>query len=387
MTVLTAIFWVCIALLVYVYVGYPLLARLLGGARGRDVRAAVPGAYQPTVTVVIAAYNEAPCIEATVRNMLASDYPADRLRVVVVSDGSDDGTDAIVRGLGDPRLTLIRQEPRAGKTSALNLAMPGVGSEVVVFADANSLYRPDTIANLVAPLADPEVGYVTGRMVYKAPDGSLTGEGCSTYMAYENRLRAWETRLGSIVGVDGGVDALRRELWMPMRPDQLPDFVEPLAVRERGYRVVYEPRALLYEDALAAAGDEFRMRVRVGLRAFHALKDKAALLDPFRFGLFAWQLWSHKVLRYLAFLFMAGAFLANWALAARTNAPFWALLMTSQLLFYALAAWGRTAGAGGGPAPRVAGLAYYLCVVNAASAVAFWQFLQGKKQVTWKPRT
>ncbi|MBE0564622.1 MAG: glycosyltransferase family 2 protein [Krumholzibacteria bacterium] len=382
-----AIFWVCIALLVYVYVGYPLLARLLGGARGRGVRAAVPGEFQPTVTVVIAAYNEAPCIEATVRNMLASDYPDDRLRVVVVSDGSDDGTDAIVRGLGDPRVTLIRQEPRAGKTSALNLAMPGVGSEVVVFADANSLYRPDTIANLVAPLADPEVGYVTGRMVYKAPDGSLTGEGCSTYMAYENRLRAWETRLGSIVGVDGGVDALRRELWMPMRADQLPDFVEPLAVRERGYRVVYEPRALLYEDALAAAGDEFRMRVRVGLRAFHALKDKAALLDPFRFGLFAWQLWSHKVLRYLAFLFMGGAFLANWALAARTNAPFWALLMTGQLLFYALAAWGRTAGTRGGPAPRVAGLAYYLCVVNAASAVAFWQFLQGKKQVTWKPRT
>lgn len=387
MTFLTAIFWVCVALLVYVYAGYPVLAAALGRVRDRRVRAAAPGEFLPTVTVLIAAYNEARHIEATVRNKLQSDYPADRLRVVVISDGSDDGTDDLVRGLGEPRVTLVRQEPRAGKTSALNLAMPQVASEVVVFADANSLYRADTIAHLVAPLADPEVGYVTGRMVYKAPDGSLTGEGCSTYMAYENRLRAWETRLGSIVGVDGGVDALRRELWTPMRADQLPDFVQPLAVREQGHRVVYAPAALLYEDALAAAGDEFRMRVRVGLRAFHALKDKAALLDPFRFGLFAWQLWSHKVLRYLAFLFMAGAFGANWALAAGTNSPGWALLMTGQLVFYLLAAWGQAAGGRGRTPPRIAGLAYYLCVLNAASAVACWQFLRGKKQVTWKPRT
>jgi hypothetical protein len=206
-------------------------------------------------------------------------------------------------------------------------------------------------------------------------------------MAYENKLREWETQLGSIVGVDGGVDALRRSLWKPMRADQLPDFVEPLAVREQGYRVVYEPRALLYEDALAAAGDEFRMRVRVSLRAFHALKDKASLLNPARFGLFAWQLWSHKVLRYLAFLFMAGALGANWALASRTNSAFWGVLMLGQLGFYALAVYGQLANGRRQAPPRAAGLAYYLCVVNLASAVAFGQFLQGKKQVTWKPRT
>ncbi len=294
-----------------------------------------------------------------------------------------------MRGIGDPRVTLIRQEPRAGKTSALNLAMPEVDSEVVVFSDANSLYGPDTIAHLVAPLADPEVGYVTGRMVYKAPDGSLTGEGCSTYMRYENKLREWETQLGSIVGVDGGVDALRRELWTPMRADQLPDFVEPLAVRQKGHRVVYEPRALLYEDALADAGDEFRMRVRVGLRAFHALKDKSALLNPFGFGLFAWQLWSHKVLRYLAFVFMAGALVSNWALAGRapTVRSGWPALLLLQFLFYVIAAYGRSMAGHKQTPPRLVGLAYYLCVVNFASAVAFWQFLQGKKQVTWKPRT
>ncbi|MCP4572875.1 MAG: glycosyltransferase family 2 protein [bacterium] len=380
------IFWVSLALLAYVYAGYPLLARLLGAVVNRRVNAAVPGEHLPTVTVLIAAFNEAAHIEATVRNKLESDYPADLLDVVVVSDESEDGTDAIVNGIGDPRVRLLRQEPRAGKTSALNLAMPEVTSEVVVFSDANSLYRPDTIGHLVAALADPDVGYVTGRMVYKAPDGSLTGEGCSAYMVYENKLREYETRLGSIVGVDGGVDALRRRLWTPMNADQLPDFVEPLSVREGGHRVVYEPRALLYEDALAASGDEWRMRVRVGLRAFHALKDKAALLNPFRFGLFAWQLWSHKVLRYLAFVFMAGAFGAN-AYQSWVEGSYWSLLFTGQVVFYLTAGFGHLMSRREQELPKAIGLAYYLCVLNLASAVAFWRFLKGEKQVTWKPRT
>jgi hypothetical protein len=129
------------------------------------------------------------------------------------------------------------------------------------------------------------------------------------------------------------------------------------------------------------------MRVRVSLRAWHALKDKRALLNPARFGVFAWQLWSHKVLRYLAFVFMAGAFAANWWLAARTNASPWTLLLVGQILFYVTALYGQTMAKHGQQQPRLVGLAYYLCVLNLAGAVAFGQFLRGKKQVTWKPRT
>jgi hypothetical protein len=206
-------------------------------------------------------------------------------------------------------------------------------------------------------------------------------------MRYENQLRDWETKLGSIVGVDGGVDAMRRSLYRPMRADQLPDFVQPLRVREQGYRVVYEPEALLYEDALAATGDEYRMRVRVALRAFHALKDMAVLLDPARYGLFAWQLWSHKVMRYLAFVFMAGCLVAAWFLADRAGTTFWKAAMVAQIAFYAAAVYGHVAGRNGRGLPRLAGLATYLCVLNLASAQAFWQFLRGRKQVIWKPRT
>ena len=388
---MSAVFFICVLMLVYVYAGYPLLARLLGSLVRHRVWSAAPGEHLPTVTVLIAAYNEAAHIEATVRNKLEQDYPSDKLNIIVVSDESDDGTDEIVRsimaGSGDPRIRLIRQEPRAGKTSALNLAMPEAAGEIIVFSDANSLYAPDTLKNLVAPLADPEVGYVTGRMVYKAHDGSLTGEGCSAFMRYENHLRAWETDLGSIVGVDGGVDAMLRSIYRPMNADQLPDFVQPLTVREQGYRVVYEPRALLYEDALAEADDEFSMRVRVGLRAFHALKDKAALLNPFTYGLFAWQLGSHKVLRYMAFMFMAGALVTNLALSFRPEySPTWSLLLVGQMIFYAMASHGHTMNRRGHRPHRLIGLIYYLCVLNLASALAFWQFLQGRKQVTWKPR-
>jgi cellulose synthase/poly-beta-1,6-N-acetylglucosamine synthase-like glycosyltransferase len=383
----TAVFWLSLLGLVYVYAGYPLAAWLLGGVLNRRVQKAAAGGHQPTVTVLIAAFNEAGHIAATVRNKLAQDYPADRLNVIVISDASDDGTDDLVRAVGGDRVRLVRQEPRAGKTSALNLAMPHATGEIIVFSDANSLYATDTVARLVDCFADTDVGYVTGRMVYKAPDGSLTGEGCSLYMRYENQLRGWETKLGSIVGVDGGVDAMRRSLYRPMRADQLPDFVQPLRVREQGYRVVYQPEALLYEDALAAAGDEYRMRVRVALRAFHALKDMAALLDPARYGLFAWQLWSHKVLRYLAFLFMIGCLLAAWRLADRAGGTFWRLAVVAQLGFYAAAGYGHVAGRSAGGAGRLAGLATYLCVLNLASAQAFWQFLRGRKQVIWKPRT
>ncbi len=389
MGTLAVIFYISVFMLFYVYALYPLCAKVLGAIRAKN---ATPGAtsvspYEPTVTVLIAAYNEAAHIAETVRNKLDQDYPAEKLNVIVISDESEDGTDQIVTDLNDARVTLIRQVPRAGKTSALNLAMPTATGEVIVFSDANSLYNPDTITHLVAALANPEVGYVTGRMVYLAPDGSLTGEGCSAYMSYENKLREWETQLGSVVGVDGGVDAMRREIYTPMNADQLPDFVQPLTVRELGYRVVYQPQALLYEDALASADDEYRMRVRVSLRAFHALKDKAALLNPFAFGIFAWQLLSHKALRYMAFLFMLAAFVSNWALSSQSNAPIWFVPFLGQMAFYGLAIFGHQMNKRNLPTTRLISLAYFLCVVNLASAQAFWQFLRGRKQVIWKPRT
>jgi cellulose synthase/poly-beta-1,6-N-acetylglucosamine synthase-like glycosyltransferase len=237
--------------------------------------------------------------------------------------------------------------------------------------------------SLVRSFADPSVGYVTGNMVYTNPAASAVGEGSGAYMSYENLLRTMETRLGSIVGVDGGIDAIRRELYVAMRPDQLPDFVLPLSVVEQGKRVVYEPDAVLYEPALSNATEEFRMRVRVSLRALWALYDKRTLLNPFRYPLFAWQLISHKVLRYLAFLPLVGLFVFNALVVVQHS--FYAAFMALQAAGYALAAIGhlfRRTGAGASKllAP------YYFVVLNVACIFAFWKFVSGQKMVLWNPR-
>jgi cellulose synthase/poly-beta-1,6-N-acetylglucosamine synthase-like glycosyltransferase len=368
------------ALLGYVYLGYPLLCAILSSVRRRRVHAQP---CTPRVSILISAYNEVGCIVGTVRNKLDLDYPADQCEIIVISDGSTDGTDEAVAGLAacEKRVRLFHQEPRAGKTSALNLAATQAHGEILVFSDANSVYASDALRKLVEPFADPDVGYVTGRMLYLSADGSPTGEGCSAYMHFENTLRGWERSIGSVVGVDGGIDAVRSTLFVPMRADQQPDFILPLSVVERRRRVVFAPGARVYEASLTRPGDEFRMRTRVALRAWHALHDKVGLLNPLRYGLFSWQLFSHKWLRYLAPVFQLAALVSNIALVGQGS--WWNGILAMQAVFYVLASLGFL----GYRMPGPLSFPYYLCLLNAAAGVALVRFLRGQKQVTWKPRT
>lgn len=381
---LEGLFWLSVLLGVYPYAVYPLLVRLAAVVLNRPVGHAATS--MPRITVITAAFNEAAHIEATVRNKLSQQYPAELIDVIVVSDESSDGTDDIVQRIAaeSGRVRLIRQQPRQGKTAGLNLAMREARGEIVVFADANSIYRPDAIAQLARNFADPKVGYVTGKMVYVNPDGSLVGDGCSAFMRYENALRAAETRIGSIVGVDGGVDAVRKALYRPMRADQLPDFVLPLTVVEQGYRVVYEPDAVLTEETLTTQSSEYRMRVRVALRALWALWDKRALLNPFKTGLFAWQLWSHKLLRYLSFVPLAAALVLNWVLLSHGPLYLAAAALQVMFLLFVLAALVGPRALGQSALGRYC---FYFALLNWASAVAFLRFIRGQKQVLWQPRT
>ena len=377
MATIKALFWVSAALVAYTYAGYPLLAAALARAIGKPVRRAP---ILPRVTVLTAARNEAEHIRETVVNKLTQDYPPELLDVIVVSDESDDGTDEIVESLGD-RVRLIRQQPRAGKTEALNRAAPQASGDVLVFSDANSIYAEDTVRNLVANFADDSVGYVTGKMVYVTVDGSLVGDGCSGYMRYENWLRVRETQLASVIGVDGGVDAVRKSLFRPMRADQLPDFVLPLLVAAGGFRVVYEPGALLKEQALSSHYDEYRMRVRVSLRALWALWDLRRLLNPLKYGLLSLQIASHKVLRYLAFVPLMSLLATSVVLAGQGGVYLLAALC--QVVVYSLAAvgWRRQSGS------ALLSVPYYFVLVNVAAAHAAIRFVKGEKQATWTPRT
>lgn len=379
------VFWASFFLLFYIYFGYPLAIKAVATIRPRPVDKSHE--YQPSVSILIAAYNEAKDIESTLRNKLALDYPADLMEILVISDESDDGTDDIVKRVAQTAafpIRLYRQVPRQGKTAGLNTLRGHAKGEILLFSDANSEWDARAATALVSNFNDPTVGYVTGKMIYVHQDGSLVGDGCSAYMKYENWLRQQETLAGSVVGVDGGIDAMRKSLHQPLRADQLPDFVQPLKVVEQGYRVVYEPEALLKEEALTDGTSEFSMRVRVSLRALWALKDMKQLLSPGRDALFAWQLFSHKVLRYAAFLPMATLALATLYLAPLKGV--YGLAAIGYVGFLILAWSGHKKEASGESLSAIYSIPYYFMLLNLASYKACIAFFRGEKKVIWNPR-
>ncbi|WP_405420071.1 glycosyltransferase family 2 protein [Marinobacter flavimaris] len=382
---LKLIFWLSLLLLIYVYAGYPMLVWLISRLKHRPVNKS--SHHQPAVSILIAAYNEAKDIEATLRNKLALDYPGDRMEILVISDESEDATDDIVERIAKDApvpIRLFRQVPRQGKTTGLNTLHQHATGEILLFSDANSQWDTQALRKLARNFNDPAVGYVTGKMVYVHQDGSLIGDGCSAYMKYENWLRLQETRIGSVVGVDGGIDAMRKQLYQPLRADQLPDFVQPLKVVEQGYRVVYEPDALLKEEALTDGTSEFSMRVRVSLRALWALKDMKQLMNPANNAIFAWQMISHKLLRYGAFVPMATLALTTLYLAPKAGIYTLAAL---GYIGFALLAWqGHKKEKGGEALPALYSIPYYFMLLNLASYKACVAFLKGEKKVIWNPR-
>lgn len=379
------VFWFSLFLLFYIYFGYPLAVKALASIKAKPIEKSEQ--FLPKVSVLIAAYNEAKDIEATLRNKLELDYPRDQLEILVISDESEDGTDDIVENVAKNApvpVHLFRQVPRQGKTSGLNTLYQHANGEILLFSDANSQWDAQAVRKLVRNFNDPKVGYVTGKMVYVHQDGSLVGDGCSAYMKYENWLRQQETRIGSVVGVDGGIDAMRKALYQPLRADQLPDFVQPLKVVEQGCRVVYEPEALLKEEALTDGGSEFSMRVRVGLRALWALKDMRQLMNPMRGPTFAWQLVSHKLLRYTAFVPLITLALSTLLLAPARG--IYTLAFLGLVIFMALAWTGHKREGEGQPLSVIYSIPYYFMLLNIASYKAAAAFLNGEKKVIWNPR-
>jgi cellulose synthase/poly-beta-1,6-N-acetylglucosamine synthase-like glycosyltransferase len=379
------LFWASFFLLFYIYFGYPLAIKAIAILRPRPVDKSPE--YQPSVSILIAAYNEAKDIEATLRNKLALDYPADLMEILVISDESDDGTDDLVKRIAQAApfpVRLYRQVPRQGKTAGLNTLRGHAKGDILLFSDANSEWDVHAVSALISNFSDPTVGYVTGKMIYVHQDGSLVGDGCSAYMKYENWLRLQETQAGSVVGVDGGIDAMRKSLHQLLSADQLPDFVQPLKVVEQGYRVVYEPEALLKEEALTDGSSEFSMRVRVSLRALWALKDMKQLLNPAGDSLFAWQLASHKVLRYAAFIPMATLALATLYLAPLGG--IYSLAAIGYVAFLILAWNGHKKEAGGESLSAIFSIPYYFMLLNFASYKACIAFFKGEKKIIWNPR-
>ncbi|MDQ3289169.1 MAG: glycosyltransferase family 2 protein [Pseudomonadota bacterium] len=367
-----------LAVLAYIYVGYPVLAMILGRVFERPVSKA---AELPSVTVVITAYNEERHIADKIDNVLALDYPGRSLEIIVASDASDDATDEIVSNFGAPNIRLLRVEGRQGKTACQNAAASASSAELLVFTDATTMLEQQSLRVMAANFHDPQVGCVAGRLVYLVLGDDATGKGGTSYWGYETRLRLAESALGSLVGVSGCLYAVRRSAYRPIAPDLISDFVIAMDMRDQHLRTVLEPTAICSETTLDRPDRELSMRIRVGLRSLSALASRRRFLNPFRYGVFAWQLWSHKLLRYLSPVFVLLAAGSNFALALKGQ---YQLLMALQIATGAAGLTGFIPGWRFRQSPLTA-QPYYFLLTNVASAISIVRFLRGERVLTWRP--
>jgi cellulose synthase/poly-beta-1,6-N-acetylglucosamine synthase-like glycosyltransferase len=376
---LEILFWLSALALLYTYLGYPMIIGLLGALRPRPHRRA---ACEPTVTVVITAYNEERDLAAKLKNTLTLDYDPAKLDVIVASDCSTDRTDEIARSFMPRNVRLLRQNERQGKTAAQNAAVAQARGEIILFSDATTLYRPDVLRAITPNFADSTVGCVAGCLIYVDPTRSGTGRGARSYWSYETFLRRNESRISSLVGAPGCLYAVRREAYVPLYHEACSDFIIATKMVEQGLRAVYEPEAVCEEETNRRAGRELRMRVRIIAQTLTDLWRHRALLNPLRGGFFSIQLLSHKVLRYLVPFFLIIIFLTSAGLAVQSF--FYAIFLAGQMLFYlaALVGWllerrGVTLG------PLV--LPAYFVLANLAAVLAFYQFLRGERYAHWEP--
>ncbi len=377
------IFWLSVGMIFYTYIGYPALLAVMARLWPRPVQTAV---HTPTVTLLIAAYNEEETIAQKIENSLALGYPPERLQILVAADGSADCTAQIVatyadRGVGRPSVGLSYEAARRGKMAAINRAMPRATGEIIVFSDANNFYQADALRELVKPFADASVGAASGAKVIAKGDGVL-GESEGLYWRYESFIKEKETAVHSSVGVAGEMLAIRRCLFEPPPDDVInDDFYMAARLLHRGYRVVYVPAARSIERISPTAQDEVARRARIVAGRYQAIWRSRETV-PWKRPLLAWQIVSHKFLRPLVPLAMITAWGANLLLAFRAR-PLARLLLLLQIGFYGTAVLGSYFHPGG-KLGKILYLPTYLVHSNLAALLGLGRFLVGKQTTRWQ---
>jgi cellulose synthase/poly-beta-1,6-N-acetylglucosamine synthase-like glycosyltransferase len=376
------VFWTTVLSITYAYAGFPLLVTMVGTFRKRNVRKA---SVTPRMSLIIAAYNEEECIGQRMENALAMDYPADDLEIIIASDGSSDGTEAIVEGYGDRGVRLLSL-PRQGKILALAAAVREATGEVLVFSDANTVVHPRALREMASNFADPEVGGVVGHTGYWIEEGSeSSSRGENSYWRYDTWIKELESRTGSVVSAHGGLYALRRELFQPPTDTAVTDdFYISTGVVERGFRLVFEPEARALEAAVKTSEREFSRRVRLMTRGLRGVWLRRRLLNPFDYGFYALTLFSHKLLRRLLPVALV-LLLAASALLASSH-PFYAAALGAQVAFYAFGTAGYLFKSTRVGRWKLFYLPFFFCMANAASLLAVSRFLRGDRVTLWQPQ-
>lgn len=372
-----AIFWTCAVMVLYTYLGYPLFLRLLVSLRrlGRPSRSPI----QPTVSIVVAAYNEAKLIGNRLENIAEMDYSPKMVEVIVASDGSTDQTNEIVSAWPDQRVRLLAL-PRGGRACAHNGAVRAAKGDIVVFTDARTSFRRDFLSNILVPFAGPEVGCVVGRLVYMTERHTL-GDRTRTYWHYETKLREWESDLGCLAVSSGCCMAIRRGLFRELPHDEDVDDAVPLDVLLQGCRVIFAPDALAFDVPPSTPRDEIRARARMTVLALTAILRRKSLLNPFRFPRLAFSLFSHRIFRSLTPAFACGGLLFSALLVGQ---PLYRVIFVAQLVFYVFAFFGWVVG-GQGFAVALLRLPLSFCVWNIGFAAGLVRVLRGQTVTTYTP--
>lgn len=378
------LFWTAIALVVYAHAGFPALVVAAGSIMRRGVRKAP---ITPSVTLIVAAYNEEDDIAARIENALELHYPRDQFEIVIASDGSTDATAEITRRYADRGVRLL-DLPRRGKIHALNAAVREARGDILAFSDANSMWEPTSLRAMAENFADPRVGGVAGDTRYHVKAGSeSTSKGENLFLRYDTWLKELESETGSVVSAQGGMYAIRRELY-PFSEETAgtDDFLISTAVIEAGHRLVFEPGACSFEDAVPQASREFRRRVRLMTRGWRSLSLRRRLLNPFRHGFYSVVLFSHKALRRLVPVLLICMLLANTVLAFRTREMTWMIFASGQLGFYVVAASGWGLRRSNWKVSKLFYIPLFYTMANVAALAALLQFLRGRRIDLWQPQ-
>jgi len=374
MQFLIVVFWVSAVAVIWPHIVYPLSLLLIPGRTHRT------GTRLPGVSLVVSAFNEEQVIGEKVENALKLDYPRELLDIIVVSDASSDSTDAIVSRFAAQGVRLLRLEARLGKSAGVNRAVCDARGEVVVFSDANSMYAPNAVRRLVRHFADPEVGYVVGSQRYTADPGSAA-DSESLYWTFESWLKTQESRVGSVVGGDGAIYAIRAAYFEPLRADDISDFTLPLRIVVRGFRGVFDPDAICFERPAGCFESEFRRKVRIVTRSVRSILRVPQALNPLIVGVFAYELASHKVVRWLAPAFLIALAVSTMPLAM-TGHPVYVAAAACQAALYLAACAGLLPGLS---QRRPFYIPLYYVVMNVAAAAGVIGVLLGYRFVVWTP--
>jgi cellulose synthase/poly-beta-1,6-N-acetylglucosamine synthase-like glycosyltransferase len=379
-------FWISIAVILYTYLGYGLLLFLLLKIKGLFFgKKAIPViGYTPSVTVVVAAYNEAYCIEDKILNTLALNYPHDKIRYVFITDGSTDQTPTIIAKY--PQILGMHEPGRSGKIAAVHRAMSKVETEIVVFTDANTMLNKDAILLMCRHYQDETVGAIAGekRVQIDASADATAGEGF--YWKYESKLKKWDSELYSVVGAAGELFSIRTNLYEPVAPDTiLDDFMISMNIALKGYKIVYEPDAYATELASANTGEELKRKIRIAAGGVQSTIRLRALLLPFKQPVLSFEYISHRILRWVVTPYlMVISFFINIILVANLGyTNIYGLMLLGQLFFYTAASLGWIMEQKQIKV-KVFFIPYYFCLMNYAVIAGFVRYFFGKQSVLWE---